>query len=153
MSAFKPRKVAAASFFVTDQREEKKFWYLDPVVQPVVHVNADGTFEDPAARVTVPTRFAIAMGEADAIPGNGNWTPGVPGEVWDIRSITMASDAGANYSVEDDGVIISEVVAIGALATAELITVVSLIVAGGSIVTINNGLLADAWNVRAVRLV
>lgn len=155
MSAFKPRKVAAASFFVTDQREEKKFWYLDPVVQPVVRVNDDGTFVDPAANVPViealPFLLAASQTQQDAIAGDANHNLGVLNEVWEIRSVTLFSAAGGNYAVEDDGQIVGPTVAVALGATEELVPV-PLPLAGASVITINGGLGADAWNIRNVRL-
>lgn len=155
MSAFKPRKVAAASFFVTDQREEKKFWYLDPVVQPVVRVNEDGTFVDPSASIPVleaaPFLLAISQTQQDGIAGNDVHNLGVVAEVWEIRSITLTSAAGGNYAVEDDAIIVGPTIAVGAGATEELVPV-PLPLEGGSVIGINGGLLADAWAIRNVRL-
>lgn len=152
MSSFKPRKVDAPGFFVNDHREEEKFWYLDPVVQPVVHVRSDGTFEDPDARVVVPSRFVVGREFADGIVGNAGYVVGVAGQTWEIRALSYTSVAGGNFGMEDDAVLIGTIIAIGAGATGQLIDVGPIPVAGGSAITINSGAIADQWNMRAVRL-
>lgn len=84
----------------------------------------------------------------------GNDTQGIgsaAAEVWELRSISLLSDAGATYAIEDDGVKVAPSKAIGAAATGELVAV-NVPVAGGSLIGIDAGALADRWNLRAVRL-
>lgn len=153
MSSFKPRKVDSTSLFLTDHREEKKFWYLDPVVQPVVQVRSNGLFEDPDARVVVPQPLQAgpALFEANNVAGNVVAPAGVAGEVVEIRTVTLLSNAGGNYAMEDDGLAITGPVAVALGATEELLPV-PIPLAGGSNVGIQNGLAADVWWARGVRL-
>lgn len=93
----------------------------------------------------------LAIVDIDAVLGNGTVPVGAAAEVWEVRAITATSAAGGNYAVEDDGVRIGAVVAIGAAATAELVAV-PLPVSGGSLIGIEGGLIGDAFNIRAIRL-
>lgn len=100
----------------------------------------------------VPIVPILDFHENDGIVGNATEPIGsLAAEVWEIRSISLTSDAGATYSIEDDGVKVAPSKAIGAAATGELVAV-NVPVAGGSAIGIDAGALADRWNLRAVRL-
>ncbi|MCK4393439.1 hypothetical protein KAX17_11090 [Candidatus Bipolaricaulota bacterium] len=153
MSNIRPRKIDSAALFRDDWREDHKFSFIEQTIQPVVVVRNDGTFEDPDARVVVPAPLvagpvlleADGLGGADAIPA------GAANEIVEIRSVTFLSAAGGNYALQDDGVQVTGLVAIGLGATGELIDV-NIPVAGGSLIGVLGGLIGDTWNIRGVRL-
>lgn len=157
MSSFKPRKIDSAGLFVNDYRDDRKFFYLDPVVQPTVQILPSGLFKDPSPTVlqalinVAPLDAAIAAIENNGAAGNVAIPVGAVGDVVELRSITLMSAAGGNYAVEDDGVQIAHLVAVAMAATEELLEV-PVPVAGGSDITILGGLAPDDWNIRGVRL-
>jgi hypothetical protein len=157
MSSFKPRKVASSALFSNDYREEEKFYHLDPVIQPVVQIQPSGLFKDPTPTILqayiTPTPFqaADALIEANAIAGNAPAVAGLVTEVIEIRSVSILSGLGGNYAIEDDGVQVSPIVAVGAAATGELVNV-AIPVAGASAITILAGVAGDTWNLRGVRV-
>lgn len=111
-------------------------------------VQSGGLLWTTPARGDLPG-ITLNLLQGDAITGNAPITIGASPDVWELRSVTLESAAGGNYAVLDDGVRIGEVTAVGAGAIGELITV-PLPVAGGTSLTIENGLIGDAYNIRAV---
>lgn len=86
------------------------------------------------------------------LPGNGVAPVlGAAAEVWEIRSISITSAAGATYTILLDTVKSAPGVAVGAAATDELVNV-ALPVLGDTAIQIDNGLVGDSWNLIAVRL-
>lgn len=157
MSSFKPRKVGSDVLFLNDHREEGRFWHVDPVVQPTVQILPSGLFKDPSPAVlqalinVAPLDAVIAAIENNGAAGNAAVPVGAVGEVIELRSISLTSGAGGNYAVEDDGVQVTDLEAIGVGVIGELLEV-NIPVAGGSNITITNGLAPDIWNIRGVRL-
>jgi len=95
---------------------------------------------------------AIEIDDTDGTLGNATVVLGAVGEIWEIRSVSLTSNAGADYDILDDTVVVSPAVSIGAGNTGELVTVAPIPVAGASAITITNGLAADSWNIRAIRI-
>lgn len=96
MSAFKPRKLDSRSLFVTDYREESKFWFLDPVVQPIVAVAPNGQFRPPSSPIDYHT-FAWAGDAAHQIEDEDL------GHIWIAYVFTILSAAGATITGMIDG--------------------------------------------------
>lgn len=126
--------------------------YLPPQAFYLVD-SAGGIHEavDTYGRIKMAT--AIELDDTDGIAGNATHTLGIGvEEIWEIRSISLTSNAGATYDIQDDGVVVSAGVAIAASDTAELITVAAIPVAGASLIGITSGVVADTWNIRAIRI-
>lgn len=97
------------------------------------------------------TPVVLDYQQANGIAGVDAVPLGLAGEVWEIRSVSITSNAGATYSIEDDGVIVAPGVVVGAAATGELVNV-AIPVEGASAITVDAGAALDTWNLRAVRV-
>lgn len=98
-----------------------------------------------------PTPPVLAFQEANGVMGNGAVIIGAAAQTWELRSVSLTSFGGGNYGVLDDLTLVAAIIAIGAGATGELLTV-GVPVAGGSSISIQAGQAGDAFNLRAVRL-
>lgn len=106
---------------------------------------------DTYGRIKMAT--AIEIDDTDGILGNaGRGVGSATTEIWEIRSLSITSNAGDTYSVEDDGTIVSQGVAVGVGATGELVNVAPIPITGTSVITINSWAAADTWNIRAIRI-
>lgn len=134
--------------------------FYQPIV--VIHAGVNASNEispiriDDDRRIDVASSYGVAtaieIDDTDGIAGNVPHAVGTVNEIWEIRSLSITSNAGATYDVKDDGVVVSEGVVVGAAATGELVSVAAIPVAGASAITITNGAAADTWNIRAIRL-